>query len=336
MTDIVQHGDNVTIVDVCPRDGMQTVLHEPGVRWLSTSEKVHMIQTLDSTGVEEIEITGFVHPKVIPSLADAEDVAKASLEMSLQATLRALVPNYRGAQRALDVGLRKISCLIVASETYQKLNSNMSVEENVSQIERTVELARAEGLSVNVVVAVGFVCPYEGKMPEDRILELVERFVHMGVTDITLADSVGLAWPTLVRERFGAVLRRWPSLDLAFHLHTLAGLALANAFVAYETGVRRFEGAVGGIGGGIAMPVHTTQMGNVATEDLVYMFQSCGVPTGIDQAKIAALGHELQEKMGTGGGHTSSFGTLSQFVESNRSRLTEFSERPPGASRRSE
>lgn len=335
MTDVVGGSDAVTIIDVCPRDGMQTVLHEPGVRTLSTSEKLEMIRKLDSAGVEEIEITGFVHPKVIPSLSDAEDVARAYLEMSLRSIPRALVPNYRGAQRALEAGMRKISCLIVASETYQRLNSNMSIEDNVSQIENIIELARAEGVSVNVVVGVSFICPYEGVMPEDPILELVDRFVQMGVTDITLADSVGLAWPTLVRERFDAVLRRWPSLDLGFHLHTLAGMALANAFVAYETGVRRFEGSVGGIGGGIAMPIHTTQMGNVATEDLVYMFQSCDIPTGVDQAKIATLGQEIQEKMGTGGGHTSSFGTLSQFVRSNRDSLAEYSESPPGESRKS-
>lgn len=332
----MQNYHGVTIIDVFPRDGMQTVLHESNVRLLSTSEKIEVIQALDAAGVREIEITGFAHPKVIPSLADAEDVAKAVLAMPLRATLRALVPNYRGAQRALDAGMRELSCLIVASETYQQLNANMSVEDNVRQIERVLELIEHEGAHANVVLAMGFVCPYEGITEEERLLSLIDRFVDMGVDDITVADSVGLAWPTLVRDRFGAIIERWPNLKIGFHIHTLAGLALANAFAAYEAGIRRFEGSVGGIGGGIAMPVHTTEMGNVATEDLVYLFESCGIPTGVDQDKVAILGLELQEKMGTGGGHTSSFGTLSKFVESNRSKLTELSKRPPGASRSSE
>lgn len=330
---MTQERREVTVIDVFPRDGMQTVLHEPDVRLLSTSEKIEVIRALDEAGVEEIEITSFVHPKVIPSLADAEDVAKAVLDMSLGATLRSLVPNYRGAQRALAAGVRDLSCLIVASETYQRLNANMSVEENFEEIRRILELVEREGAHANVVVAMGFVCPYEGIMEEERVLALIDRFVDMGVDDVTVADSVGLAWPTLVRERFGAIARRWPELKVGFHIHTLAGLALANAFAAYEAGVRRFEGSVGGIGGGIAMPMHTTEMGNVATEDLVYLFESCGIPTGVNQEKLAALGHNMQEKMGTGGGHTSAFGTLSGFVEENRSRLAELSKRPPGASR---
>lgn len=331
----MQNHYDVTIIDVFPRDGMQTVLHEPNVRLLSTPEKIEVIQALDGAGVGEIEITGFAHPNVIPSLADAEEVAKAVLAMPLQAKLRALVPNYRGAQRALAAGVRELSCLIVASETYQRLNSNMSVDDNVRQIEQILELVEEEGAHANVVLAMGFVCPYEGVAEEERILGLIGRFADMGVDDITVADSVGLAWPTFVRNRFGAIVEKWPDLKIGFHIHTLAGLALANAFAAYEAGIRRFEGTIGGIGGGIAMPVQTTKMGNVATEDLVYLFESCGISTGIDQNKIADLGREMKERMGTGGAYTSSFGTLSRFVESNRSKLAELSERPPGASRSS-
>jgi hydroxymethylglutaryl-CoA lyase len=242
----------------------------------TTDEKVAIVEQLDAAGVSEIEITGFVHPRVIPSLADAEDVARAALARPHRAVCRALVPDMRGGERAMAAGVPKLACLLVASETYNRLNSNMTVERNVQEIEHIAQAGRAAGFEVSVGMGTSFICPYVGVLPEAHILSLVERFIAAGITEVSLADSVGLAWPTLVRERVRAVTSRWPHLTLGLHLHTLAGTAIANVFAAYEAGISRFEGAVGGIGGGIAMPVHTTNMGKVATEDLVYLFESCG------------------------------------------------------------
>ncbi|MGE5333763.1 MAG: hydroxymethylglutaryl-CoA lyase, partial [Nitrososphaerota archaeon] len=297
---MTEHGSprGVTIIDVFARDGLQTLLHEPHLRAPATDEKVAIIQQLDAAGVPEIEITGFVHPRVIPSLADAEDVAREVLARPHQAIYRALVPNMRGAERALAVGMKKISCLIVASETYNRLNSNMTVERNVQEIEKIAELGRAEGIEVAVGMGTSFICPYDGVLAEDYILGLIERFVAAGITEVSLADSVGLAWPTLVRDRVNAIRRSWPQVTIGLHLHTLAGTAIANIFTAYEAGITHFEGSVGGIGGGIAMPVHTTNMGNVATEDLLYLFESCGVPTGIACDEVARIGRETQRIIG--------------------------------------
>jgi hydroxymethylglutaryl-CoA lyase len=323
----------VTIIDVFARDGLQTVLHEPHLRVPTTDEKVAIIGQLDAAGVPEIEITGFVHPRVIPSLADAETVAREALARPHRAVYRALVPNMRGAERAMAVGVPKLSCLIVASETYNRLNSNMTVERNVQEIERIAEAGRAAGVTVSVGMGTSFICPYDGVLAESYILGLIERFVAAGISEVSLADSVGLAWPTLVRERIQAIRTRWPHLTIGLHLHTLAGTAIANVFAAYEAGITHFEGSVGGIGGGIAMPVHTTNMGNVATEDLVYLFASCGVATGIDGEAIARIGREAQALIGTGNGFTTSFGTLASFLAQSNRELDRVRSAPPGDSR---
>lgn len=320
------------IVDVFARDGLQTLLHETQLQPPTTQDKVRLIQELDAAGVPEIEITGFVHPRVIPSLADAEAVADAVLLAPHRAVYRALVPNLRGAERAIAVGVPKLAALIVASETYQRLNANMSVEDNVREILHIKELAERKGVGTMVSMGTSFVCPYTGVVPEERIISLVERFVEAGIDEIGLADSIGLAWPTLVRERTRELRARFPQVRFGLHLHTLAGTALGNAFVGFEEGVAFFEGSVGGIGGGIAMPIHTTDMGNVATEDLVYLFESSGLPTGVDALRVAALGRELQRSMGTGGGRVTGFGTLEKFLEVSRAQLERVAASPPGRS----
>ena len=322
----------VTIIDVFARDGLQTVLHEPGLRTPTTEEKVAIITALDAAGVPEIEITGFVHPRVIPSLADAEAVATAVLAKPHRAVYRALVPNVRGAERALSVGVPKLACLIIASETYQRLNSNMSVEDNLRQIEQIAKMGAEVGVEVSVGMGTSFLCPYEGLQSEAHIMDLISRFVDAGIREVSLADSVGLAWPTLMRERVQAVHARWPDLIIGLHLHTLAGMAMANYFVAYEAGVTHFDASVGGIGGGIAMPIHTTNMGNAATEDLIFMLEACGIPTGIDAAEVARIGREAQALIGTGNGFVTSFGTLAAFLATNQAQLERMRVAPPGDS----
>jgi len=320
---------------VFPRDGLQTLLYEPGLRQPSTDEKVAFIEAVAATGVPEIEIAGFVHPRVIPQLADAEAIAERLVGRDLGGVrLRALVPNFRGAQRAIAAGVPKISCLVAASPTYQRLNSNMSIDENLEDIERSVELAARSGTEVALGMAISFVCPYDGLVPLDSVLRIAERGYQLGIRDIHLSDSIGLAWPALVRERVSAVLHSWPEFQLGLHLHTLAGTALGNAFAGYEAGARGFDGSAGGIGGGIAMPIHTTEMGNVATEDLVYLFESSGVTTGIDLTACAANGRRAMELVGTGGGHVTGFGTMERFLEINREHLAEITSAPPGQSGR--
>jgi hydroxymethylglutaryl-CoA lyase len=323
---------DVRICEVFTRDGLQTLLYEPGLRQPSTEEKVEFILRAARAGIPEIEITGFVHPRVIPQLADAEAVASAVVGKLPGTSLRALVPNYRGAERAVAAGVPKISCLVAASPTYQRLNSNMTIEENLRDIDKSADLARRNGIEVALGMAISFVCPYDGLVPLSNVMSIVERATELGIREIELADSIGLAWPSLVRERCSAVLDRWPDVYLGLHLHTLAGTALANAWAGYEAGARSFDGAAAGVGGGIAMPVHTTEMGNVATEDLVYLFESSGVATGVDLQLAAENGRHAMQLVNTGGGHVTGFGTLEGFLQINRAHLAEISAAPPGQS----
>lgn len=230
-----------------------------------------------------------MHPKVIPQLADAEEVARRTADLP-GVTLRALVPNLKGALRAFDSGVRKLSCLIVASETYQRKNSNMSIEENKRDIERIVQLAQREGLAIDVGMGICFLCPYEGPVPTERILDLIDYFVSLGIDEISIADSIGHAGPRQVSERVDAILQRHPELKLGLHLHDMSGMAIANVYAGWQAGATSFEACTGGYGGGIAMPVSVNGMGNVPTEDVVNLFHTIGADTGVDLAALRAAG----------------------------------------------
>lgn len=277
------------IVELLARDGLQTMVHESDWKVPTTADKVEFIRRAAAAGVPEIEITGFVHPKVIPQLADADEVARQTAGLP-NVTLRALVPNVKGAIRAIEAGVQKLSCLVVASETYQRKNSNMSVQENLREIERIVELGRREGREVSVGMGICFLCPYEGKMPAARLAELVGFFVSLGIGEVSIADSIGHASPADVTERVDMLLQRHPDLALGLHLHDMSGMALANVYAGWRAGARIFEACTGGYGGGIAMPISVSGMGNVPTEDVVNLFHSMGVDTGVDLAALRAAG----------------------------------------------
>ena len=318
------------ISDVFLRDGLQALGRGPAAGRFPTSVKLDILTALEAAGVPEIELTGFVHPKVIPILGDADEVARLAMAAPRRALIRALVPNYQGAARALSVGIPKLSALVAASPTYQRLNSNMSVEEGLENIERIARVAEKAGAQVAASVAISFICPYEGIIPEARLLALVGRLAQSGISEVWLADSVGLAWPGLVRDRVLALRASEPALTIGLHLHSLAGLALANAFGGLEAGVRRFDGAVGGVGAGIAMPVESLELGNVATEDLNYAFIQTGLETGIDQEAVAALGARVRGLAGGGSSHAARFGSLARFLEQSRSALPALEAHRPG------
>lgn len=285
------------IVELLTRDGLQTMVHESGWTPPSTEQKVEFIRRAAAAGIPEIEITGFVHPKVIPQLADADEVARQTVGIP-GVTLRALVPNLKGAMRAFDAGVRKLSCLIVASETYQRKNSNMSIEENRKDIERIVDLARRHGLEVDVGMGICFLCPYEGPVPAERVIGLIDFFASLGVDDISIADSIGHAGPREVAERVDAILQKHPDLKLGLHLHDMSGMAIANVYAGWKAGASSFESCTGGYGGGIAMPVSVNGMGNVPTEDVVNLFNTIGEDTGIDLDALRAAGAWFAEVIG--------------------------------------
>ncbi len=301
------------IVEVLMRDGLQTMVHEEGWHVPTTEEKIALIGKIADAGVPEIEVTGFVHPKVIPMLADADDVMRA-LPARDGVVYRALVPNLRGAQRAIDAGCTKLSALIVASETYSKKNSNMSIAENVEQVRLIAELATASGVSMNVGMGICFLCPYEGPVPEDRILDLISTFYRFGVREVSIADSIGMSNPRIVGQRVKAITSRFPDVVLGVHLHERTGMALANVVAAWENGATSFESCLGGYGGGIAMPVSVLGMGNVPTEDVVHLFREMGVETGVDLDAIRNLSAEVGSLLGVPSqARVAQFGTFEEF-----------------------
>jgi hydroxymethylglutaryl-CoA lyase len=284
--------ERVTIVEVGPRDGLQSL---PETYPLET--KLELIALLARAGLRKIEVTAFVRPDVIPQLADAGEVL-ARLERVEGCVYRALVPNRRGAERAAEAGVEEMVGLIAASETYNRKNSRMSIAENLDAVAEVEEVAREAGTPLVVGIAIAMFCPYEGDVPEERVLGMIERMRSDGVEEFTVATSVGLDGPLAVHRLCSSILERWPDMRLGVHLHNTNGMALANALAAAEAGVTAFEGAICGIGGGIRMPYGIPPYGNVATEDLVHLFAELGVDTGLDLRRVIDVAGEARDLLG--------------------------------------
>ena len=262
----------VTICDVGPRDGLQNEGPVP------TDAKVELIDALAGTGVRRIEAVSFVHPKAIPQMADADEVWKR-IERRDDIRYSALVPNLRGAQRALDAGVDEIEVVVSASDTHNRKNVNRSTEESLDDIARLIEQAHNSGATVQVVVATAFGCPYEGEVPVERVVNVAGRAIADGADAISFGDTTGMATPGRVTRLVGEVRSANPDIGLNLHFHNTRGAALANVLAALQLGVADFDASVGGLGG---CPYAPGASGNVATEELVHMVEDMGVATGID------------------------------------------------------
>lgn len=290
----MKFAEQVTLVEVGPRDGLQSL-----ETVYPLSVKLEMIELLARTGLEKIEVTAFVRPDVIPQLADAEELL-AHMRRFESCVSRALVPNRRGAERAAAAGVDEMLGLITASDAYNLKNQNMTVEQNVQAVGEIAALAGREGIPVVVAIGMAMFCPYEGEIPEYRVLDLIERMRFFGINEFCIATSVGLDGPRRVYELCSAIRDRWPEVRLGLHLHNTNGMALANALAGLEAGVTVFEGAICGIGGGIRMPYGMPHYGNVATEDLAHMFAEMGVHTGVSLGRLLDAGKRVRALLGLG------------------------------------
>ena len=284
--------ERVRVVEVGPRDGLQSLPET-----LPTAVKVEMVETLARAGLEKIEVTGFVRPDVIPQLADADDLL-ARVQRFEGCVYRALVPNRRGAERAVAAGADELVGLITASETYNRKNQNMTVDENLAAISSIADVAAAADTPFAVAIGIAMFCPYEGDVPPGRVLSMIERVRADGVDEVYLATSVGLDGPRAVHDLASRIVDRWADLTLGLHLHDTNGMALANALAGLDAGVTVFEGSICGIGGGIRMPFGMPRFGNVATEDLVHMFAETGIDTGVDLDAVLAAARDVRELLG--------------------------------------
>lgn len=253
------------------RDGFQSLDD-----FIPTDKKIELIDQLSMTGVDEIEFTSFTHPKAVPNLRDAEEVAER-IERQPDVCYRALVPNAIGMERAMNAGVDKVNALIAVSETYSKKNQNATREESIKQIRRIVEMADGTDVEVEAGMATSFYCPYEGRIPTDQTLTVVGEMVDAGVDEVTLATTMGLADPKQISESLSAVCDRWPELDCGLHLHDTNGMSLANTLVAMDHGINRFDTSICGVGGGVVLPDALEGVGNTPTEDLLHMLSRMGI-----------------------------------------------------------
>ncbi len=280
----------VAIREVGPRDGFQ---NEPEV--IATDDKVRLVELLARTGVPRLEVTSFVRADVIPQLADgAEVLRRADIPESVAVTV--LIPNERGLENALELRdhFQEVNLFLSASETHNRRNVNRSVEESLTGLERVVERARGEGLRCEGVISVSFGCPYEGEVPEERVLGIARRLAEAGCEEVAFGDTTGMANPRQVRAFFERAASEL-DVQLTAHFHNTRGQGLANVLAALEAGVCSFESSFGELGG---CPVPPGATGNVATEDLVSMLHEMGHDTGIDLAALVAAAGEAQRVLG--------------------------------------
>lgn len=280
--------DRVSIREVGPRDGLQN--EDP----VPTGAKVRLLDALSATGVGRIEAVSFVHPRAIPQMADADEVWQRAAR-SPGVRYSALVPNPRGAQRALAAGFREIEVVVSASDTHNRRNVNRSTAESLDDIAALIGPLHDAGATVEVIVSTSFGCPYEGDVAPSRVAEVVDRVLADGADRIAFGDTTGMATPRRVRELVSPVRERWADVPLLMHFHNTRGTALANVLTALELGIVEFDASVGGLGG---CPYAPGATGNVATEEVVHMLHDMGIETGIDLDALIAVAELAQQIVG--------------------------------------
>ena len=283
------HFDKLIVQEVAPRDGLQI---EP--TWVETADKIALINALSTAGFTRIEAGSFVSPKAIPALRDGEAVFQ-QIERQPGVIYVALIPNLKGAERALASRADELNLVMSASQTHNRANMRMSCESSLVAFGDIVRHVKGSCVSLNASVATAFGCPFEGKIDEDRVIGIVDTYREMGIEGITLADTTGMANPRQVTRLVKRVLERLPAAALTLHFHNTRGLGLANVLAAYEAGARRFDAALGGLGG---CPFAPGASGNICTEDLVNLCVEMGIPTRIDLQKLIALSRGLPALLG--------------------------------------
>jgi hydroxymethylglutaryl-CoA lyase len=268
---------SVTIVEVGPRDGLQ---NEPN--FVPTEQKVELIDRLSETGLKRIEITSFVHPKAIPQLQDSEEIVKR-IKRKPGIIYSTLVPNEKGLERALAAGVKEIALFVSASETHNQKNVKMSISDSLKGFRNIAEKALSNGIRMRGYVVTAFGCPYEGRVKPEKVELIVDEYKGLGVHEIALGDTTGMANPVQVGRMVGRISPRLEKTGLALHFHDTRGAALANILAALQEGVTVFDGSIGGLGG---CPYAPGAAGNVATEDLVSMLEEMGIETGIELEKL--------------------------------------------------
>ena len=276
------------IQEVSARDGFQME-----AKCLTTEQKIAYIDRLSLAGLAKIEVTSFTSPKSIPTLADAAAVV-AGITRTPGVIYTALVPNLRGCERALATNIDEINLVMSASESHNLANLGMTCEQSLAQLASVAERARG-AVAMSVSLSTAFGCPFEGPIAIARILELLARFADMGLSQVSLCDTTGMANPAQAEHVFIEAMRHWPSTEFTAHFHNTRGMGLANALASVRVGILRFDASLGGLGG---CPYAPGATGNVCTEDLVHMFEAMGYRTAVDLDRLLAVAADLPALVG--------------------------------------
>jgi len=279
----------VRIVEVGPRDGLQNE-----AKIVSTEKKAEFIKLLAAAGLKDIEVASFVHPKWVPQLADAGELIQR-LESNPNVRYSALVPNMKGLERAIETGIRRIAVFTAASETFNRKNINMGIQESMDVFKPVVDRAMKQGMTVRGYVSTCFVCPYEGAVAKEKVGDVVTALFDLGLDEVSVGDTIGAATPKDVENTCGYLLGRFAIEKLAMHFHDTYGMAVANVYQSLQMGFSIFDSSAGGLGG---CPYAPGASGNVATEDIVYLLDRLDIQTGVSLKLLRRASHFIGRELG--------------------------------------
>jgi len=281
--------DEVVVREVMLRDGLQNI-----PEFIPTEAKIELFRLIVASGLRSLEVTSFVSPKAIPQFRDAAQVVQATSKMTPKGVeVSALIPNLKGAQLAVESGMRKVGLVMSVSESHNINNVRRTTAESIDELKKVLELReKYPDLVVKAGMATVFGCPFEGKIKPEVTLGFIRQFYQLGIRDMSIADTVGFGNPREVKEMSRLCVTEFPDVSFSIHLHNTRGLGLANSLAAYEAGIRVHDGAVGGLGG---CPFAPGAKGNTSTEDLVFMFEEMGVKTGVNMEALLAASRYFQK-----------------------------------------
>lgn len=280
---------HVTIIEVGPRDGLQNES-----AFVSSKHKIELIDALSATGLDHIEVTSFVSAKAIPQLADHDEVFQA-IQKNPSIHYSALVPNEKGMLHALQMGVKEIAVFTAASESFNQRNINCSIEESITRFKPVLALAKEHDIKVRGYISCVLGCPYEGTIPPEQVACVTRMLLDLGVSEISLGDTIGVGTPRQTQLVLDNVLKILPLDQLAMHFHDTYGQAIANIHTSLNYGVHRFDSSVAGLGG---CPYARGATGNVATEDVLYLMHGLGIDTGVDVFKLVSVGEMICRILG--------------------------------------
>lgn len=276
---------SITLCEVGLRDGLQ---NEKTL--IPTEEKISLLRGLIDAGFKVIEVGSFMHPKAVPQMADTDEVFKAIGQVP-GVELRALIPNLRGVQRAVDCGCKKVKLNVSASRQHNLKNLNMTPEQSVASFAGCVQAANENGIAISGSISMPFGSPWEGRTPVEDVDSIIQAYLDVGITEISLSDTSGMAVPVQVYQLCSHVKEKYPQADWWLHFHNTRGLAIANILAAMEAGTTKFDSSFGGLGG---CPFVPNAAGNISTEDVLNMCDESGIETGVDIVKVMELSKKVR------------------------------------------